>query len=95
MILNGAAHDPTLNELYSTDAGIGPHTMNNPLSDKGGFSSEAMMIPCRMKPRHLLLISLLLSTSLILPACANKAKLIQAGATQFEVESLAAIERID
>lgn len=30
-----------------------------------------------------------------LAACANKAKVLQAGAVQFEVESLAAIERID
>jgi hypothetical protein len=56
---------------------------------------EAVMIPSMVKTWHLLLISLLLSTSLILGACANKAKMIQVGATQFEAESLAAIERID
>jgi hypothetical protein len=56
---------------------------------------EAVMIPSMVKTWHLPLISLLLSTSLILGACANKAKMIQVGATQFEAESLAAIERID
>ena len=50
------------------------------------------MIPSMVKTWHLLLISLLLSTSLILGACANKAKMIQVGATQFEAESLAALE---
>lgn len=53
------------------------------------------MNPLRVKTWHLLLIGFLLSTSLIFGACANKAKMIQAGATQFEAESLAAIERID
>lgn len=52
------------------------------------------MIPSMVKTRHLPLISLLLRTSLILGACANKAKMIQVGATQFEAESLAVIERI-
>lgn len=69
--------------------------MNNPLTDKHCYVSEAVMIPSRVKTWHFLVISLLLSTSLILGACAKKAKMIQAGATQFEAESLAAIERID
>lgn len=37
----------------------------------------------------------LLITILAMTACANKAKLIQAGAAQFEAESLATIEKID
>jgi hypothetical protein len=53
------------------------------------------MIPLRVKAWHLLMICCLLSASLILSACANKAKMIQAGATQFEAESLTAIEKID
>jgi hypothetical protein len=60
-----------------------------------GSVVEAVMIPFRTKPWYLLTIGVLLSVSLILGACAKKAKIIQAGATQFEVESLAAIERID
>jgi hypothetical protein len=53
------------------------------------------MTPLSVKPWHLLMIGLLLTTSLLCTACAKKAAMIQAGATQFEVESLAAIERID
>ncbi len=37
----------------------------------------------------------LICLSMILGSCAHKAKLIQAGAVQFEVESLAAIQKID
>ena len=44
---------------------------------------------------HLLFPILLFSASFLLESCAKKAMVIQAGATQFEVESLAAIERID
>ncbi len=53
------------------------------------------MIKLRARICQPLLLSLLLSASLILGACAKKAKLIQAGATQFEAESLTAIEKID
>jgi hypothetical protein len=41
-----------------------------------------------MKIRHLLLLGLLLTASLLFDACAKKAIVIQAGVTQFEAESL-------
>ena len=46
-------------------------------------------------PYQRLLTCLLFMTSLSLGACAQKAKTLQVGATQFEAESLAAIEKID
>lgn len=49
----------------------------------------------RVKPWDLLVVSCLLSTSLLYSGCAQKAKMIQAGATQFGTESLVAIEKID
>lgn len=49
----------------------------------------------RYKPRIDLLVCILVSLSFFLGGCARKAKLIQAGAAQFEVQSLAAIEKID
>lgn len=48
----------------------------------------------RKNARYLLRF-LIIVTPLILGACAHKARMIQAGAAQFEGESLAAIEKID
>lgn len=45
---------------------------------------------CRFIAVHLLIFA-----TILLSACANKAKLIQAGAAQFGTESLAAIQKID
>lgn len=52
-----------------------------------GRQGAAWRLPSR------LLLCLVVAAGLA--ACANKAKVIQAGAAQFEIESLAAIERID
>ena len=49
----------------------------------------------RLRTYFLPVLFFLLSTSLILGGCANKAKVIRVGATQFENESLAAIYKID
>jgi hypothetical protein len=56
---------------------------------------EAVMNFLRVKTCYIIVTSILLSTSLILGACAKKAKMVQAGAAQFEAQSLAAIEKID
>jgi hypothetical protein len=50
-----------------------------------------------MKPSscRFITVHLLISLTVLLSSCANKAKLIQAGAAQFESESLAAIRKID
>lgn len=48
-----------------------------------------------VKTRSFSLIMLFLSASFVLGACANKANMIKTGAAQFEVESLAAIEKIN
>src|ERR1043166_3339463 len=53
------------------------------------------MNPLRVQTWHPLVVCCLLSTLLLGGGCAKKAKMIQAGATQFKTESLAAIEKID
>ena len=53
------------------------------------------MIRCKVKTLFVIFSSVVLSSSLFLGGCASKAKLIQAGAAQFENESLSAIEKID
>lgn len=53
------------------------------------------MNPWRVKTYRLLLVLILLGAPILGLGCANKAKLIQAGAAQFEAESLLAIEKID
>ena len=69
--------------------------MDNAKSNMYPFAEEAFVKPLRAKKRVFLVAGLLLSTALLFGACAKKAKIIQAGATQFEAESLAAIEKID
>ena len=49
----------------------------------------------RLNARRPFLMGFLVSATLLLVACANKAKMIQVGASQFEIESLCAIEKID
>jgi hypothetical protein len=49
----------------------------------------------KIKIRHGITVGVLLSIVLLFGACAQKAKMIQAGALQFEEESIAAIEKID
>ena len=53
------------------------------------------MNPFRVKTCRLLVPIFLVGVSFILGACTQKAKIIQAGAAQFEAQSFAAIEKID
>ena len=56
---------------------------------------EAVMSFYRLRAHGIVVTGILLSTMLILGACAKKTKMVQAGAAQFEGQSLAAIEKID
>lgn len=56
---------------------------------------ETIMRLFRVLIRHYFIAGVFIGSMLTLGACAQKAKVIKAGATQFEAESLAAIEKID